>query len=68
MEITTVDLHFSKALFSLNPDNLQLKFLRLGALFCWSFVCSLGQPCKTLQTVQVALKIGLIFNTHVYSG
>ena len=42
-----------KALFSLDPDNLQLHcFLRLGALFCCSFFCPLNQPCKTLQTVQ----------------
>ena len=54
MEIKTVDLHFSKALFSLNPDNLQLNFLRLGALFCCSFFCSLDQPCKTMQMVRVA--------------
>ena len=50
-----VDLHLSKALFSLDPDNLHLQcFLGLGASFCYSFFCSLDQPCKTLQTVQVA--------------
>ena len=49
------DLHLSKSLFSLDPDNLQLHcFLGLGALFCCLFFCSLDQPCKTLQTVQVA--------------
>ena len=49
-----VDLHPSKALFSLDPDNLQLHcFLGLGALFCRSFFCPLDQPCKMLQTVQV---------------
>ena len=56
--LKTVDLQLSKALFSLDPDNLQLVpalfFLGLGALFCCSFFCSLDQPCKTLQTVQVA--------------
>ena len=52
----TVDLHFSKPLFSLDPDNLQLHcfFLGLGTLFCCSFFCPFHQPCKTLQTVQVA--------------
>ena len=51
---SAVDLHSSKALFSLDPDNLQLHcFLGLGALFCCSFFCPLYQPCKTLQTVQV---------------
>ena len=47
-------MHLSKALFSLDPDNLQLHcFLGLGALFC-SFFCPLDQPCKTLQTVHAA--------------
>ena len=51
-----VDLHLSKALFSLDPDNLKLHcFLGLGALFCCSFFCPLDQPCNTLQTVLVAL-------------
>ena len=49
----TVDLHLSKALFSLDPYNLQLHcFLGLGALFCCSFFCSLDQSCKTFQTVR----------------
>ena len=49
-----VDLHLSKALFSLDPGNLQLHcFLGLGALFCCSFFCPLDQPCKMLQMVQV---------------
>ena len=49
----TVDLHLSKALFSLDPDNIQMYcFLGLGALFCSSFFCPLNQPCKTLQMVQ----------------
>ena len=49
-----VDLHLTKALFSLNPDNLQLHcFLQLGTLFCCLFFCPLDQPFKTLQTVQV---------------
>ena len=30
-----------------------LGLLALGALFCWSFLCSFDQPCKTLQTVLV---------------
>ena len=30
--------------------------LGLGTLFCCSFFCSLDQPCKTLQTFQVAPK------------
>ena len=48
------DLHLSKAVFSLDPDNLQLHcFLGLGALFCCSFFCPLDQTCRTLQTVQV---------------
>ena len=35
-----VDLHLLKALFSLDPYNLQLHcFLGLGALFCFSFFC-----------------------------
>ena len=52
--IEIVDLHLSKALFSLDPDNLQLHcFLGLGALFFCSFFCPLDQPCKTLQTVLV---------------
>ena len=47
-----VDLHLSKVLFSLDPDNLQLHcFLGLGALFCCSFFCPLNEPCKTLQMV-----------------
>ena len=51
----SVDLHPTKPLFSLDPDNLQLHcFLGLGALFCCSFFCPLDQPYKTLQTVQVA--------------
>ena len=51
----SVDLHFSKAQFSLDPYNLQLDwFLGLGALFCCSFFCSFDQPCKTLQKVQLA--------------
>ena len=46
----SVNLHLSKVLFSLDPDNLQLHcFLGLEALFCCSFFCSLRQPCKTLQ-------------------
>ena len=52
-----VDLNLSKALFSLDPYNLQLHcFLGLimRALFCFSFFYSLEQPCKALQTVQVA--------------
>ena len=54
----SVDLHLSKALFSLDPDKLQLHcFLGLGALFCCSFFCPLDQPCKTLQTVQVSPQI-----------
>ena len=44
----TLDPHLSKALFSLDPYNLQLLcFLGLGALFN-------PNTCKTLQTVQVA--------------
>ena len=54
----TIDLHLSKALFSLYPDNLQVHcFLGVGALSCCSFFCSLDQPSKTLQTVEVAHKI-----------
>ena len=50
----TVDLHLLKALFSLDPDNLQLRsFLNLGTLYSCSFFCPLDQLCKTLQTVQV---------------
>ena len=50
-----VDLHLSKALFSLNSDNLQLHcFFGLETLFYCSFFCPLNQTCKTLQTVQVA--------------
>ena len=52
-----VDLHLSKALFSLDPDNLQLHcFLGCEPLFCCSFFCPLDQPCKTLQMVQEAPK------------
>ena len=29
-------------------------FLGLWALFCCSFFCPLGQPCKTLQIGQLA--------------
>ena len=37
----TVDLHLTKALFSLDPDNLQLHyFLGLGELCCCSFFYS----------------------------
>ena len=53
----TIDLHPLKALFhySLDPYNLQLHCsLELGALFCYSFFCSLDQPCKTLQMVLFA--------------
>ena len=47
-----VDLHLSKALFSLDTDNPQLHcVLGLGALFCCSFFCPLDRPYKTLQTV-----------------
>ena len=54
---TPVDLHLSKAVFSLDPNNLHLHFfLRLGALFHCSFFCPLDQPCKTLQMVQVTPK------------
>ena len=52
--IPSVDLHVSKALFSLDPDNLQLHcFIGLGSLFCCSFFCPLDQPCKALQMAQV---------------
>ena len=58
----TVDLHPSKALFSLDPDNLQLHFfLGLGTLFCRLFFCPLDQPCKTLQMAQVGVKIGVVY-------
>ena len=50
--ITSVDLYLLKALYSLDPDKLQLHcLLGLGTLFCCSFFCSLDQPCKTLQKV-----------------
>ena len=40
-----VDLFLSKALFSLDPENLQLhNFLGSGTLFCCSFIFSLGHP------------------------
>lgn len=49
-----VDLHLSKSIFSLDPDNLPLCcFLGLGALLCCSFFCPLKQLSKTLQTAQV---------------
>ena len=49
-----VDMHLSKALFPLDPDNLLLHcFLGLGTMFCCSFFCSLEPPCKTLQMLQV---------------
>ena len=55
-----IDLHLSKATFSLDPDNLQLHWvLGVGALFCCSFFCPLDQPCKRLQTVQVTPATGL---------
>ena len=64
----TADLHLSKALFSLYPDNLQLHcFLGLGALFCCSFFCPLYQPCKTLQMVQVDPDFSGAFVTKVGS-
>ena len=47
----TEDLHLTKALFSLDPDNLQLHyFLGLGELCCCSFFCSLYQPLKTFDS------------------
>ena len=50
-----VDLHLSKALFSLDSDNLQLHcFFRAGNIVLLFVLCPLDQPCKTLQTVQVA--------------
>ena len=62
-----MDLHPSKALFSLDPDNLQLHcFLGLGALFCCSFLCPLDQPCKMLQTMQVASGGVIKFGACVY--
>ena len=67
---TPVDLHLSKAPFSLDPDNLQLHcFLGLGT-FCRSFFCPLDryQPCNTLQMAQVApctvLYSGLVHTTR----
>ena len=55
----SVDLPDQNFFFLLDPDSQQLHivlffFLGLGALFCCSFFCPLDQPCKTLQTVQVA--------------
>ena len=48
-------MHLSKVLFSLDPNNLQLHcFSVLGTLYCCLFFCPLNQPCKTLQTVQLA--------------
>ena len=47
-----------KALVLLDPYktyNLKLHcFLELGALLCYSFLCPLGQPCKTFKVVQVS--------------
>ena len=65
----TLDLHLSKALFSLDPENLQLHcFLGLGALFCCSFFYSLDQPCTTLQTVQVASRRNASHGGRTSSG
>ena len=62
----TVELHPSKALFSLDPNNQQLHcFLGLETLFCCSFFCPLDQPCKTLQIVQVAPMIEERFNPNL---
>ena len=53
MLVNAADLHLSKALFSLDPYNLQPHCFFLEILFCCSFFCPLDQPCKMLQTVQV---------------
>ena len=43
----TEDLHTSKALFSPDPDNVQLHcLLGLGALFCCLFFCSLDHHVR----------------------
>ena len=44
---SAIDLHLSKALFSLSSDKLQLHcFLGLEVSFCFSFFYSRDQPTK----------------------
>ena len=51
----TVDLHLSKPLFSLDPDNQQLHcFLELRTLLRCSFFWSLDQHCKTFRQLNGA--------------
>ena len=57
----SVNLHLSKALFSLDPDTLQLHcFLGLGALLCCSFFCPLGQPYSKLHVANGTGRLSML--------